>query len=159
MPLEVRNQDITKLQYDAVVNAANKYLLGGLGVDLAIHIAAGPMLFLKGLTMGGCHTGQAKITPGYNMKCKYIIHTVGPKWKGGNRGEPELLKNCYRNSLALAEKYHCKSIAFPLISAGIYGYPKDLAIKTAMAAINEYLQENESKLDVLLCLYPPEKKE
>lgn len=145
--------DITTLDVDAIVNAANRLLLGGGGVDGAIHKAAGPQLLEACRKLNGCETGEAKITEGYNLPARYVIHTVGPVWHGGGNGEAELLGACYRNSLMLAEEHGLKSIAFPSISSGVYGYPLEEAAAVAIESVKSMGDSLESIEKVIFCCY------
>jgi O-acetyl-ADP-ribose deacetylase len=145
--------DITKVQVDAIVNAANTSLLGGGGVDGAIHRAAGPELLAECRSLGGCPTGEARITAGYGLSAKHVIHTVGPIWRGGDRGEPELLARCYRNSFALATKHELRNIAFPAISCGIYGYPIEDACQIAVRETLAYLDRNQLPESVIFVCF------
>lgn len=148
--------DITRQQVDAIVNAANQSLLGGGGVDGAIHRAAGPQLLAECSMLGGCPTGKAKITRGYNLPAKYVIHAVGPRWRGGNHDEDAFLAGAYRASLELATQHGCASVAFPAISTGIYGFPLERATRIAIREVRDYLSEHEMPASVVFVCFSPE---
>lgn len=151
--IDIVEGDITKLAVDAIVNAANESLLGGGGVDGAIHRAAGPQLLAECRTLGGCPTGQAKITNGYRLPAKHVIHAVGPVWHGGTHGEDDLLAGCYRNSLALAERHGLATVAFPSISTGIYRFPMDRAVRIALREILAFLEKTRAVQKVTLVCF------
>ncbi|HEX3072630.1 MAG TPA: O-acetyl-ADP-ribose deacetylase [Ignavibacteriales bacterium] len=151
--IEIYLGDITKLNVGAIVNAANKSLLGGGGVDGAIHRAAGPELLKECRTLGGAETGEAKITKGYNLPAKYVIHTVGPVWQGGAHNEDKLLASCYNNSLRLAKEHNIKSIAFPAISTGIYGFPFERAANIAYKEVKKFLAENPDMEKIIFACF------
>ncbi len=150
--IDIIQDDITKLDVDAIVNAANTTLLGGGGVDGAIHRAAGPELLKQCRTLGGCRPGEAKMTRGHNLPARFVIHTVGPIWAGGHRGEPEILADCYRNSLRLATENKIRTVAFPAISCGAYGYPITEAAAIATRTVRDFLKENSTLDEVIFVL-------
>ena len=154
--VEIIQSDITKLNIDVIVNAANTTLLGGSGVDGAIHRAAGPELLAECKMLGGCPTGEARLTRGYNLSAKFVIHTVGPVWYGGKNNEKKLLEKCYQNSLTLSNRNDLKTIAFPNISTGVYHFPKELAAQIAIGTVREFLENNENIERVIFCCFEEE---
>jgi len=157
--VELYQGDITGLEVDVIVNAANTSLLGGGGVDGAIHKAAGPGLLEECKTLGGCETGEAKVTSAYNLPCKFVIHTAGPVWKGGNDNEAALLESCYRNSMRIAANMKLRKIAIPNISTGVYGFPKDKAAEIAVAAVRNFLENNEEIEKIIFSVFDAENYE
>jgi O-acetyl-ADP-ribose deacetylase (regulator of RNase III) len=156
MAIELIKGDITRVKTDAIVNAANTSLLGGGGVDGAIHRAAGPGLLKECRALNGCKTGEAKMTSGYNLPAKFIIHTVGPVWNGGDHGEKELLASCYRNSLWIAENTKLRSVAFPNISTGVYGFPKPLAAEIAIREVRKFMETSQEIEKVIFVAFDEE---
>lgn len=156
MKISLIKGDITKVSADAIVNAANTSLLGGGGVDGAIHRAAGPQLLEECRTIGGCPVGEARITKGYNLPARFVIHTVGPVWNGGSYGEPEKLASCYRNSLLLANQHQIRTIAFPGISTGVYGYPKDKAAAIAVRGVRQFAEAHDLPEEVIFVAFDDE---
>ncbi len=153
--LQAIQADITSLTVDAIVNAANESLLGGGGVDGAIHRAAGPELLQECQSLQGCDTGQAKVTAGFGLNAKFVIHTVGPVWQGGQQGEAEMLESCYRQCIELAEQHNISSIAFPAISTGIFGYPKQVATEIAVATVSKAVVGTTTIGEVVFCCFSP----